>query len=294
MKSICAASTIVLAILCTPHFSSADLIVDYFEYGGTAGNLNALTTADTSGWAASNWSGSSAVKYDPAESLTYGGTGYTSNSLGGLAQADGSQVPDWVTRSLAAAASDTVFVSFLARSEFFNASPGRAEIRLAINGDTGDTAGLLSGASQTTRELTINGSQTTTAAAGSGGDRTFLAVLKLETDFSGVNDRVSLWTFETEDVSAHTVAALGPPGMQSDGLSNVWGSSITNFGIGLESPNATSRRSFFDNLRVSSGMITDDMKVYEVLTGVPIPEPSAMALLAVGVAGLLACRRSSR
>lgn len=281
--------TLVAAVLLlSVGTARAVLVADYFEYGSVDADLNSLTTTNTAGWGANQWSGSEEIKYDADESLTYGGTGYTPNSAGGLAQADGSNTPvGFVTRPLAGSETGTVFTSFLARSEFFNASPSRAQIRLAVNGDVDDTGGLLSNGSSTLAELTLNGAQTTTDSAPTGGDRTFLVVLKMETDFSGNSDRLSLWAFENADLSDQNEAALGSPLLQSDGASDLWGSSLSSIGIGLQSPNTTDRESFFDNLRISSGNISNDQKVFEVLTGVP--EPTSLAL--IGVGGLMMLRR---
>jgi len=287
------ASLLILTFLTLMPLRAA-LVLDYFDYGSTDGDLVNLTTTQTAGWDGNAWAGASAIKYSATESLTYGGSGYTDNSNGGLLNADGSAGDSVVTRNLAAGETDDVFVSFLMQGEFFNASTSRLASRLLINGDANNSAGVISNAGDgVTDSLFVNGAETQNIAGFGSGDRTVLVVVKLETNFSGNNDRISLWSFLNDDLSAQTEAALGVPSLISDGTADLWGSDVNSFGIALQSPNTTTREVFFDNLRISSGPITNDAKVQEILTGVAIPEPSS-ALLTAGAMVILLSRRQRR
>jgi len=275
----------------------ATLVTDYFEYGSTDGAVTGFTTSNTSGWAANAWSGSSGVIYSSTESLTFGGAGYTDSTAGGLLNADGSSGgDDIVTRSLSSAGSGTVWASALVFGEFWNASDNRMAARILVNGDAADSAGARSaGGNNFTASLIVNSVESTNSSVISSGTAGALFVVKMETNFSGTSDRISLWTIPYgTDLSGQNETALGTATLASDGTSDIWGDSVGSFGIALQSPNTDTREVFYDNLRISSGSLTDDQKVQEVLTGVAVPEPSTALLLGGGLAMLAISRRVRR
>lgn len=274
---------------------SASLLIDNFDLGSVDGLAAGLTAADTAGWSDTSWSGDSAVRYLSATSLTFGGLGYADSMVGGLVSADGSSGDDIITRGFETPVSGTVFMSALVRGEFWNASANRSTTRLLINGNPTDAGGMESGGGSglgsSITTLRVNDVESLATPFDST-PSTILVVMQLETDISGGNDRVSLWTFlEGSDLSGQNLAALGTPVLMSDGTADIWGSELSSIGLALQSPNTETRPVFIDNLRISTGDLTMDEMVQEVLTGVAVPEPAAFAGLAGVLALLLVMRR---
>ncbi len=145
------------------------------------------------------------------------------------------------------------------------------------------------------RLVVENGTLTTNdIVAGSAAiqDHTVLLVARLRTDYSGSADDITLWLFSTNMVypNARTVAGLGPKVYTSSIAQNLWGSSLDGIWLRLKSQNSADRDFYVDSLRVSYGAaLSDDDMVYEIMTGVAVPEPALFSVLGAGL--VLAARR---
>lgn len=282
--------------LALPASLPATLIVDAFDYGPSNGTLSSLTTSETAGWGASTWSGSAVPQYDAAGSLTFANAGYGNSAVGGRLLAGITEAT--VTRSLASPQSGPVWLSMLVDSTFWNATNTVMEGFLTINGNAGDLlgfsafGGMVPSAAKPFLRLSENGSPLLSAPIG-GADFNIgilLAVAKLETNVSGTSDRITFWAFrESDTIASATVAGLGTPDYVSSLASgDIWGDSITSFGLQTQRPNNETRLLRIDNFRISVGAPDDDA-VGEVLG---IPEPSSAApVFALGAAALVAARR---
>jgi hypothetical protein len=276
------------------------LICDYFEYGAAARLLAGATTADTFGWNADGWSGSSFPEYKTGASLRFRASGaeavtYSNCLAGGLVH--GSNVVGLVTRGLSNALDGTVWISLVVSTRWWNASVSGGVGnygKVCINGVAGD--GFGAGASSTSvkyRWLVYENGVITSndVARPLGSYDTALLVAKLRTNHSGADDELSFWLFGEAGAypSNLTVAGLGPPVYVSAAGQDVWGDAVTNLGLEIKSQNSTDRDFYLDSLRISIGGFSDDAHVYQVLTGLPIPEPAVLGIAAAAV--LLAARR---
>ena len=275
------------------------LICDYFAYGDTPGLLAGATTEDSTGWGASGWSGSALPEYKTGASLRFraqaGEAVSYSNCLdGGLVH--GSNVAGIVTRALSNALDGTVWLSVVVSTRWWNAAISSVGNygKICINGAAADGFGAgASGTSTKYRWLVYeNGVLASNDIARPVATYdTALIVAKLRTNYSGTNDEISLWLFGEAGAypSNCTVAGLGTPLYVSASGQDIWGDSISSLGIEIKSQNSADRDYYLDSLRISIGAISDDMHVYQILTGLPIPEPAFLTIVCTGV--LLAARR---
>ncbi|NLF38030.1 PEP-CTERM sorting domain-containing protein [bacterium] len=292
----------------------AALISDYFEYGGAVADLTTLTTADMTGWGANAWTlaAGSSPRY-----LTTSALPFYSTNIGGVAYAESVAYSNWfnggqafgyatavvyrcaVTRALSGPLSGTTWVSLIVTSTWIDATqdPFTKDVcLLEINGEAADSFGVISsgGQADTYRWYVRENGVVTSNNVPYARRVIVLVVAKLETDYSGSNDRLTLWTFNNGGPlpSGRTAAELGAPRYTGAGDQDIWGSSISSIGIYLKSQTYTARDIMMDSLRISYGSITDDMHVHEVLSGEAIPEPAALGLL--GIAGIAALVRRKR
>lgn len=98
------------------------------------------------------------------------------------------------------------------------------------------------------------------------------------------DDAISVWSFDMNSNVPTTVAGLGAPVVTSSAL-NI-GNSINTLGIGGQSFTTTGGKTArWDDIRVT------DLSGDAGLQAVVIPEPGTLALLGIGLAGLIAYRR---
>ncbi|NLF38029.1 cadherin-like domain-containing protein [bacterium] len=304
----------------TCHIQAADaggqgaMICEYFEYGGAAGQLTGFATADTNGWGANGWSmgfGDSPrylTGHAPAFYTTNGAgvvysesAAYSNCYRGGLAFGYGSTVVHrcTVTRGFSPPLSGTIWASMIVTSTWIDATqdPFTKCVGLVeINGEAGDSFGVVSsgGAGSEYRWYASENGVVASNNVPYSRQILVLVVAKLETDYSGSNDRLALWTFNSGGglPGGRTVADLGAPRFTGAGDQDIWGSSIASIGLYLKSQNFTGRDMMIDSLRISHGDRADDAHVYEVLSGEAIPEPAGLGLL--GIAAIAAKARRKR
>jgi len=303
MKTTSVTTCAAMAAILMAGMAVAAVTSDYFEYGDTNGTLVGLTTANTAGWGASGWSGGNNPYYQTNE-LTFSTPNdvYVNTQVAG--RVIGQQTGGTVTRTLSPPLDGTtVWMSIVFSGSFWNASPGVQQIRILINGDTNDYFGVMSNANLVTGvwQVAVNGAWTTQSFVGlvnvgGSGNGGGLMVARLRTDYSGTDDSLAFWLLTNGFPLANaTVAALGTPLYETNATFDIWGSSISSLGIYIKSArneNDPNPRWFWvDSLRISSGTMSDDDHVYEIVTGVVVPEPGAVML---GLAGLLGVVRRSR
>ena len=158
----------------------------------------------------------------------------------------------------------------------------------SLDQNTGNYFGLQGAGNGTTPEdhdVRINISGTDNDVLKAAKDTPHLFVAKLETDVSGVNDRLSLWF--NPAIASQTESGLGMADFVSADTDDIWGSSIANIGLHNRQQRGGG---FIDSLRISD--VDGDGGVQEVLSATPIPEPGSAAL-ALGLADLtsMALRR---
>jgi hypothetical protein len=285
----------------------AALITDYLEYGTNSASLTSLTTSETAGWGANAWSGSANPIYN-VSTQSYGGistplwptlelsvSGYVNNAAGGVLL--GRTSAGSVTRDLAVAQSGDVWVSVLIASTFWGAGGAQDHGYFQINGDSSDWFGLYSPLA--VMAVVENGTETNSSSLGY--SNTQLVVAKMASEVSGANDELTVWFIrDGADLTGQNVAALDAAAhwkYQSGAVQDIWGSSISSVGCDIQSArdpydpaSGQERFAYMDNLRLSYGHTVTNYSVYEVLTGVPVPEPGlAIALAAIG---MVALRRS--
>lgn len=275
------AAILVATALAVP--AGAAQILEEFDYGDNSGTFVTGIAGDGGqGWG-DDWAElKSEYDYVPG-SLSYTVSGYTNGDLGGRLKLGGGGTNS-ITRPFASAfgAGSTVWGSFLLKSPSNGKFGGFNSLRLEINGDGGDSVGFRGVSNGDDGEdppepkvdgvlrARINGTNHDVATAGQ--NVVNLLIFKLETDYSGTDDRLTLWTNPAGPITDE--ASLGA-GNAFDGV-DIWGSSIG-------SVNLTGRwadgRSEFDSLRLS------DVSLQQVL----IPEPATLAVLALG--GIAVLRR---
>jgi hypothetical protein len=306
-------SLMLAAVLCLyAGVVQATLIADYMEYGDTSASLQTLTTADTAGWDANGWSASSSsVRYNISitniagvvlsTNIVFSISGYTNNIDGGTVVGLASSGPA-VTRGLSTSSSDALWVCIAADFTFYTAVSLQQRVQIGVNGTVDDSFGMASGQpgapNATFRPLVLtNGVVATADTAGLPyPESLWLIMARLQTDASNANDKLDLWLFrDTADLSAQTYSSVVNQAYASFSVAgdDYWGSSITSLALLVQSArdpvaNAQERYVFADNLRVSQGALTDDQHVYELLSGVSVPEP---AMLMVAPLALLCLRR---
>ncbi|NLF39606.1 cadherin-like domain-containing protein [bacterium] len=286
------------------------LICDYFEYGGAPGLATEFTTAVTNGWGANAWSPGAG---DSPRYLATSTPAFYSTNSAGTAFAESAAYSNCykggqfigfgtasiyrctLTRALSPPLGGTVWVSLIVTSTYIDVSASAYNgnvAQLEVNGDDTDRFGLTSGAGADEYRWQVreNG-PSTNGSVPYARNVLVLLVAKLETDYSGVNDRLTIWTLNSggDYPRGRTVADLGPPRYTGAGDEDIWGSSISSIGLYLKSRSST-RTTVIDSLRISHIAMPDDLHVYEVLSGEAVPEPASLGLLAL--AGLaLAARR---
>ncbi len=289
----------IAAIAITAGMAAAAVTSDYFDYGDTPGSLVSFTTSDTAGWGANGWSGSANPYYQTA-GLTFSTPNgvYVNTQTGG--KLIGQAAAGTVTRALDPALSGTVWMSVIFSGTFWNASLDLQHSKILINGSANDYFGVMTyGFAQNARWRVVENGVVATndLALGVSANGGGLVVARLRTNYSGTDDDIALWvlTNGTSTVENRTVAALGTPVYETSTTHDIWGDSIASLGIAIKSArdqNSTDQRwHWVDSLRISSGMMSDDEHVYEIFTGVAVPEPAAVML---GLAGLLGLVRRSR
>jgi len=292
---ICAA----IAAILMAGMAAAVVTSDYFEYGDTNGTLVGLTTTNTAGWGANGWSGSNNPYYQ-TNGLTFSTPNDVYVNTQEAGRMIGQQAGGTVTRALSPVLDGTtVWMSIVFSGSFWNATPGVQQIRILINGDTNNYFGVMSNANTVTGlwHVAVNGVATTQSFVGlQNGNGGGLMVARLRTNYSGTDDSLAFWLLTNGfPLASATVTDLGTPLYETNATFDIWGSSISSLGIYIKSArneNDSSPRWFWvDSLRISSGTMSDDDHVYEILTGVPVPEPGAVML---GLAGLLGVVRRSR
>ncbi|NLF38028.1 PEP-CTERM sorting domain-containing protein [bacterium] len=315
MKSTFVVTILAAMVLAFAAPSRAALINDYFEYGSVQTDLVGLATADTTGWGAAGWSlaAGETPQYVPGGFLPFVSTNgagvaygedvaYSNWYAGG--QALGFLAPSAfvyrcaVTRALNPPLSGTTWISLIVTSSWIDAvgDPFTKNVGLLeVNGDSNDSFGVMScgvdPANSTYRWYVSENGVVTSNNVPYNRRIIVLVVAKLETDYSGANDRLTLWTLNRGDglPSGRTVADLGTPRFAGAGDQDIWGSSLSSIGLYLKSHNATGRNIMVHSLRISHGGISDDSHVAEVLSGEVVPEPAALGLL--GIAGVAALAR---
>jgi hypothetical protein len=300
MKTRC---LILAGVVCALAASmQAVLIHDYFEYGDTSGgdSLAGLTTLDTTGWAANMWSGSPNPLYivtnDPVMfvSSSSEAVAYANTVLGGYLRGTNEAIGT-ITRDLANPLDGTVWVSLVVTCSWWNAPAAfnKNHMQVLINGNPNDSFGAMCSARLDNYRWFVfeNGTIFSNDYKGSLGKIPVLLVAKLRTDYSGSDDELTLWMLPCFGTypDGRAVTNLGPSSYVTSAAQDIWGDSITN--IGITTLALTDDRNIaMDSLRISYGHTLDDYAVYEVLTGVAIPEPAAAALAVCAL--LVAARRT--
>ncbi|NLF39063.1 PEP-CTERM sorting domain-containing protein [bacterium] len=313
-------TSILVVLALSAGMANAVLITDYMEYGDTSGDLQQFHTANTANWLLDHWyknpstltntesyntSTATSSNVPLATSLVFNVPGYVGNTNGGIAVGNANHTTGYaLLRPLASPATGTVWASFLARATDFYSLPGAVGIRaqLCVNFLGGTAIGIAAGLPNPpyTADGLLRPAFRTAGAANGGwgtgnptpltnGVNSYLVVGKFVSNASGVNDSMTMWLIDPgADLTGRNVSALDSQNVftQSVGGLDIWGNSITNFGLLLHSiygpkDGAYNQFAYLDNLRISVGeTLSDDMHVYEVLTGVQIPEPSALLALA--------------
>ncbi len=267
----------------------AVLITEYADYGASDISMQSTVvgTAVAGQWA-DGWSigtGSNYGRYESSQNLTYSTTGYTSNTTGGdFERSNNTAVHD---REFESALTGTIWLSGLVLG---NRSDGRSNPKLTLTGDNAEKtifgledSGTDVAATAYFGQLSFDGTTIDTSATTLYGNTTHLLLVKVTLNYSGDFDRIELWI----DPDVSSVAGSGQAGLAaatltldgSDGL----GDSLTHAGFSLSLPTAAA-----DALRISSTGGDDGLN--EVLTGVPVPEPTSLVLL-LGSAGFVFLRR---
>ncbi len=237
------------------------------------------------GWSAAN-SGNYA-KYESGSSLNYTTPGYVNDGTGGrFERTNNSPSHD---RQFASALTGTIWMSGVAQA---GRTDGRSETRFTLSGDNSlaTAFGFLDNGEDGTATanrgfLSFGGSDTDTGATVFN-TSAHLLLTKVTLNYSGLLDRVQFWI--DPDVSTAAVlgeAGLGTANLTLDGADGL-GDSLTAAGFTMNQNTAV-----IDSMRIGTAGGNDGLN--EVLTGVAVPEPSALALFATGFAGLLIRRRRS-
>lgn len=276
--------------------TQAALVVnDNFEYGASDIASNSVSFTSTTGWSG----GSSNMRYESGASdsatWTLGDSDYVlipsgKSSGGSMAGASAAAAPSarGMQLDLGTTLSGTFWLSaFLRNNE--TAADGVAMLgfengTMQISSVDFDGFGIRNGGNLAT--TTGTGSFTDRGALVGSTTGYKLFVAKLTVNGSGANDSLSLWVFDTSSSFGQTEASLGTATFTSstmqfgDAIGDVWFGSTRATG-------GTAASAYLDNLRISDLSTNDGLK--EVLTGVPIPEPTSLAALTL--ASMVVMRR---
>jgi len=265
-----------------PEKLTATLSEEAFDY--TAGSLNGQSGG--AGWA-SGWSGDMLVADG---SLVYSNPYYTNSaSLGRSSNDETTNFSRTSTRVFEEPITDAVvWLSFLSSFDPDQASGGpsaNAWQALFFNGQVGDSLTLFGGNGNAwsgafddapDKDRDTVGSLVSTQSIFTDEHATYLSLVKMETDVSGTNDRIT-WYVTKEPtalvgsdlasleaaVSAGTVSKV--VATSSDG--DWWGSSLQSIGIEvINQDNSDLADMSFDNIRLSCALSDDDMLAV-ILTG---------------------------
>jgi MYXO-CTERM domain-containing protein len=270
------ASLVAVGLLATAPAQGV-LITEHFDYGTSS--ISAIGGSSLNG--GTGWGGPwvqtrTRVNYVAGSNVTVSTPGYVNATSQGFARADGGG-SDRMTRAFGTSfgPGSTVWGSYLIQVPS-NAGGASSfdRMRLEINGDDSDEIGW-GGSNNAPGSLLVrvNGSTTQVESTPLGSSN--LLIFKMETDYSGVNDRLTLWTNPADASSLGT-------GSVFDGA-DIWGSSFSSIAMDMRWANG---RPAFDSLRFSG------VDLEEVLTGEPLPAvPEPAALGAIGLGALALIRR---
>lgn len=293
-------SIVITVVLIAAGSVTAALITDYFEYGDSyQGNLPGLITENTGGWAAATWTHSSgsvpqytnlatgfASAHDPANS-------YVSTNLGGCAMGFTDGTVSVMSRAFAEALTGTVWISMVVTNSRWQAVYDLLNCRVLVNNMSNTYFGVFTagGSGIGWWWVTENGVMTTNSFSigNTSGQAACLLVARLRTDYSSTDDDITFWVFEnnTSQLNGRTVASLGAPVYQSSVPQDLWGDQITSLGLYLRRHNTAGRELVVDELRISAGDLSDEEHVYQLMSGVVVPEPGVLWLAALALVAAL-------
>ncbi len=284
-----------LVVLCGALAISATaqtiVLTEYFNYGDTNLDNGYGSWADTT----------NNITYSITDGPTsFGASGYqidgtmNPNSGGGILSMSvtGTNVRGVQLAIPGGALSGEFWVSFLISPDYSTANVDRYSL-FAFNSNTyniSNPQGPAFGLTNHTvdgREFVIT-NNTGTSVNTSGGvwadSNTWRLVLARVTVNASANDLIDIWTYANADPVPTTVSSLGAAQLSYSTVE--WGDSVSNIWLGTRGSNAR-----YDAIRISSG--DGDVGLTEVLTGVPVPEPSTW-FTTFGCAALLVTYLRSR
>ncbi len=255
------------------------VISEYFDYTGT-GNVTTLNGG--SGWNGAWTTATTTQVLNGSSNLTFTNANYGTPVVTNANMATGATTAGMSNaRSYASTlVTSEVWVSFLASTA--TGSNNNSVLRPTSVTTTG--LGLQSSAFYAklgNTDITLSGQP-----AYLSGD-TYLFVMKLETDVSGTNDRMSVWIYNTAStinpatLNASPMGTLTSVSTQWTGLDAITMNVRTNTGSTLSN---------LDNIRIAYGGTTQQ-NINAVLA---VPEPATWALLAGSLTALVVFRRRRR
>ncbi len=278
-----------LAVFALAAPTQAGFVAEEFDYGddNVRDFLDNVVADGGTGWAGP-WQDDGGSGEYRVENLDFAADGYISEVGGSWGPRGGGNhiVRDFATPF---AAGSTTWGSFLIQSASNGNFGSFNRLRVEINQEPDDRVGFGGVSNQDdgvdppepdvegNLDARVNGQTTVLDSAGI--DAINLFVLKMETDYDGVNDRLTVWTNPAGPLSDE--ASLGTGDVFDPGA-DIWGSEFAS--IGVEGRWADGR-SFIDAIRFSD----QPDGLFQVLTGVP--EPGSFALLGLGGLALLRRRR---
>lgn len=291
---------IICAVVIAALTASAELVTEYFQYGDTYGFLTSFTTADTAGWADNKWTYSSGSRphytnwVTAFASLHGEANSYVNTNLGKTVMGNPDGNAGVVYRQFSPALSGTAWISFVVTNQRWGAQVDQNHCRFLINNDAQDHFGVTSPNRTYYGRWWVNENgvaySNDFAIGNSDHIAACLVVARLRTNYESTYDDITLWVFTNKcgNLNGRTVAALGAEVYQSAIQQDIWGDSINSLGLSMRRNTTSGREIVMDNLRISKGNITDDEHVYEILTGITVPEPGLIGLAALA---MMAVRR---
>lgn len=271
----------------------AGLISESWDYSQSDGTVveEANDFNGGMGWPANEWgltTSDAGFSYEIGDNLDYTAAGWTNDNgpTSGLIDGRGTRGNSShnIFRSVSdSALTGTVWAAFLlertdnANSTAFYFADTTSFTQGIGVWSTSDDLSLVAGGSN----LQSNGSVLATVSTDGVSDTdTNLVILKFETDYSGVNDRLTAWLNPTDVTSEAQLTATGERAVH-DPIGDIWGSDLDPL-LRISVDGRSDAQ--YDQVRVAFG----DAGLAEL---VAVPEPASIVLLAAGAAVVLGRRR---